>query len=218
METTRKPRKLITPVENISSITQPPLTPVKPNRFIGLDVTLTCTGFCIFDVQGNFVSSGTVKSKPGSHPLERYNKIMYELFQKINPESTDVFGVEGYSFGSHSGRIADLAELTGILKYKLYYHFLVHTSNIWNIVPTQVKKFATGKGAKVDKNVILKEVYRKWNQDFNSDDEADAFVLGKIMSACFINSTTLTKYEKEVVDAVIEYNTVGPKKSKAKKR
>jgi len=54
--------------------------------------------------------------------------------------------LEGYAF-SASGRVFNIAENTGILKYKLYRLGIPVTV----VPPTEVKKFATGKG-NADKN------------------------------------------------------------------
>lgn len=54
--------------------------------------------------------------------------------------------LEGYAFGAH-GRVFQIAENTGILKYKLYRLGIPVTV----VPPTEVKKFATGKG-NADKN------------------------------------------------------------------
>ena len=55
--------------------------------------------------------------------------------------------MEGYSFGS-TGRVFNIAENTGILKYNLW-AALIHFDVL---APTTVKKFATGSGSasKVD--------------------------------------------------------------------
>ena len=57
--------------------------------------------------------------------------------------------LEGYAFGAH-GRVFQIAENTGILKYKLYQLGIPVTI----IAPSEVKKFATGKG-NCDKDVSL---------------------------------------------------------------
>ena len=47
------------------------------------------------------------------------------------------------------------------------------------MTPSQLKKFATGKG-NVDKNVVIKEVYKRFGIDTDDDNTADAVVLGHI--------------------------------------
>lgn len=57
--------------------------------------------------------------------------------------------VEGYAYAATSNRIFQVAENTGLLKYKLYQLGIPVTV----IPPTDVKKFATGKG-NADKNAM----------------------------------------------------------------
>lgn len=57
--------------------------------------------------------------------------------------------VEGYAYAATSNRIFQVAENTGLLKYKLYQLGVPVTV----IPPTDVKKFATGKG-NADKNAM----------------------------------------------------------------
>jgi len=63
--------------------------------------------------------------------------------------------LEGYAY-SASGKVFQIAENTGILKYKLYELSIPVTI----IPPTEVKKFATGKG-NADKNAM----YAAWSHE-----------------------------------------------------
>lgn len=47
------------------------------------------------------------------------------------------------------------------------------------MTPSQLKKFVTGKG-NVDKNVVMKAVYKRFQIDTDDDNTADAVVLGHI--------------------------------------
>jgi hypothetical protein len=67
--------------------------------------------------------------------------------------------LEGYAY-SASGKVFQIAENTGILKYKLYELSIPVTI----IPPTEVKKFATGKG-NADKNAM----YAAWAHETGVD-------------------------------------------------
>lgn len=67
--------------------------------------------------------------------------------------------IEGYAFGAQ-GRVFQIAENTGILKYKLYQLGIPVTI----IPPSEVKKFATNKG-NADKNIM----YSAWILDTGID-------------------------------------------------
>ena len=53
------------------------------------------------------------------------------------------------------------------------------------IPPIWVKMWATGK-AKADKAVIMKAVLKKWGQDFETNDEADAYILARIAREVYL--------------------------------
>lgn len=68
-------------------------------------------------------------------------------------------GIEGYAFGAH-GRVFQIAENQGLLKYKIYQLGIPVTV----IPPTEVKKFAVGKG-NADKNLM----YAGWAAETGID-------------------------------------------------
>ena len=61
--------------------------------------------------------------------------------------------LEGYAFGAKGNRLFQIAENTGILKYKIYQRGIP----IEVIAPTEVKKFATNKGnaSKMDMHSVF---------------------------------------------------------------
>ena len=68
----------------------------------------------------------------------------------------DYVSLEGYSYGSVGKRLFQIAENTGLLKYKIY-----HSGIPLDIVPpSKVKKYATGKG-----NANKDKMYESFKQD-----------------------------------------------------
>lgn len=85
--------------------------------------------------------------------IERFDLLSNLLIDKIKVK-VDEIRFEGYSFGS-KGQVFDLAENTGMMKYKLYkdgYPIVV-------VPPTVIKKFATGKG-----NANKEAMYSAWSK------------------------------------------------------
>jgi len=72
---------------------------------------------------------------------ERYNNIATWVVDLAKLHGVDKITIEGYSFAS-VGRVFNIAENGGVLKYLLWKNELPYTS----IPPTTIKKFATGKG------------------------------------------------------------------------
>lgn len=92
--------------------------------------------------EGVFGPSGNIHG--ASYPVyksdeERHHKISEWVL--TNTDRFATFGIEGYSMGS-KGRVFNLAENCGLLKWKLW----IQKSHYTSIPPTVVKKFATGKG------------------------------------------------------------------------
>lgn len=127
---------------------------------VGIDYSLTCPCVCISKdttfANSYFYYLTDRKSVTGKfqnilgdpHPeyltdQERYENNatwVLEILSNFNKEEIYIM-IEDYSFGS-KGRVFNLAENCGILKYLLHkngYQF-------FTVPPTVVKKFATGKG------------------------------------------------------------------------
>ncbi len=168
-------------------------------RILGLDISLTNTGWVIYDINKlKVVSCGTIKSKKKN--VIRLYDIRKQLKEIIEKYKIDVSILEGYAFNPNHGRSFSIGELGGTIKlllfYKRKYYYIVS--------PSSLKKFATGKGNS-PKTLIYKEVYKKWNVEFDTEHEVDAFVLAKIGHA--IMYPTLdewTKYQKSVVKKIIK--------------
>ena len=60
--------------------------------------------------------------------------------------------------------------------------------------PSTLKKYVTGQGTKVAKNMMLLHTYKKWGVTFNDDNAADSYGLARIAS----KSADLA-YEKAVL-------------------
>lgn len=67
------------------------------------------------------------------------------------------------------------------------------------VPPMTLKKFVTGSG-KADKNVILREVYKRWGITAENDNEADAVGLVYIGAALKGLWSPETAYQREVVE------------------
>lgn len=114
--------------------------------------------------------------------------VMRELCIRHAFRVADV-AIEGYAFGSQRANM--LGELGAIVK-----RFLLMELQTYPLIvsPTQVKKFATGKGTQVSKSQMLLAVYKNWNVEFHDDNMADSFVLAHVAMG-----TSRFAYQKEVL-------------------
>lgn len=149
---------------------------------VGIDYSLNSPAICIAeknekieikDCTFHYLSSvkkyqGKVSKKVHGHEypkyysdnIQRFGMIGDWVLSLIKKTHTKVF-IEGYSYGSRGQGLFQIAENCGILKYK----FLTeHHINYDNIVPSVVKKRATGKG-----NASKEQMYEQFMKDGGKD-------------------------------------------------
>ena len=161
-------------------------------RYVGLDLS-TKTGLVILDESGNVLTEKEITSKIKTDP-----KRMIDLTEQVlnHLKKGDVIAIEGFSYGSRGKGMAfqfGYGYSVQIELYKNDFKYLI-------VTPSQVKKFATGKGNASKDNMIL-PIYKKWNYEHESDNVRDAFVLAQIARATR-SKLNLTNYQKEVIEVI----------------
>ena len=136
----------------------------KQNTIVGIDYSLNSPAICIADDNFDFNKCSfhflTSKKKhigkfgknifgyeikDYNTPIERFSNIStwaLDIIHKHKSNTAKVF-IEGYSFGSKGQAVFQIAENCGILKYRLQ---MSPTMLYDTIVPSVVKKYASGKG------------------------------------------------------------------------
>ena len=151
-----------------------------PKTIIGIDYSLTSPAICIttdfiFENSKFFYLTSKKKyigamaknitgfeHKEYDTPIRRFSQIsdwVYELIEDTIHTEQLVF-IEGYSFGSKGQAIFQIAENCGILKYRLQQMMI----NYDTVVPSVVKKGATGKG-NADKDMMYESFSKETNTD-----------------------------------------------------
>lgn len=117
--------------------------------------------------------SGTIKGT-SKDPIERadyisnvLNEIIGGNFKRLSLGGY-IICIEGYGF-SRVANIEPLFCIGTLIRYKLKVNKLVYN----NIPPTSLKKFVTGKGNS-GKDIMMKELYKRWKIDTNDNNESDA--------------------------------------------
>jgi hypothetical protein len=148
---------------------------------IGIDYSITCPCLCLFDERKAFkfdncffyYLTNTKKYADKIAPNitgESFQEYVQDVdrFDTISEWATNLcigaadVGMEGYAYGA-KGRVFNLAENMGLLKYKLYKHAIPVTI----VEPSKVKKCATGKG-NADKQVMYETFSKETNTDLKS--------------------------------------------------
>jgi hypothetical protein len=151
------------------------------NMLIGIDYSITCPCLCLFDERKAFkfnncffyYLTNTKKYADKIAPNitgESFQEYVQDVdrFDTISQWATNLcigaadVGMEGYAYGA-KGRVFNLAENMGLLKYKLYKHAIPVTI----IEPAKVKKCATGKG-NADKQVMYETFSKETNTNLLS--------------------------------------------------
>jgi Holliday junction resolvasome RuvABC endonuclease subunit len=123
--------------------------------------------------------------------MRRIKKILGEIRKLIAGEysmkpytKAGLVDIEGFSFGFMNTQAHKIGGLGHLVRYMVWSHEIPYLI----VSPAEVKKFATGK-SKAEKNQMLKECLRRFKQDFNDDNEADAYILAMIGRA-YVNCMT----------------------------
>ena len=175
-------------------------------QVLAIDPSLTSTGVC-WGSDPHDWEVMVCKSKPlGKNVAERVRR--YEgLFSQINQicmtsQPVMIF-IEAYAYGANTGSQMYLGEFGGILRWHLDYH----SKHIYEVAPSTLKKFVTGKG-NAKKEHMLAHVYHQWGRLFDTSDEADAFGLYQMALCAAGRSTPTNKAQRESVAKVLEQNPI----------
>jgi Holliday junction resolvasome RuvABC endonuclease subunit len=140
---------------------------MKQNTIVGIDYSLTSPAICVGFKKYYFLTNkkkyiGEISEniigyehREWTDPIERFRNISDFAIDIIKPLSNPKVYIEGYSYGSKGQALFQIAENTGILKYRLQEEKIPYDI----VVPSVVKKGATGKG-NADKDMMY-EFYIK---------------------------------------------------------
>lgn len=176
-------------------------------RFVGIDPS-TKTGVLVLDGSGEVLIAKEILLPNGIYStaaqIRWYGR---EIAAHVN--ETDVVCVEGFSFGSKGKGVSTQYGVGFAIRFALDeigIKFLEPT-------PSQVKKFATGKGNASKDNMVI-PIFRHWKFEHESDNVRDAFVLAQIARAARMG-TSDTQYQREVIQTIL---APPDSKSKSKKK
>ena len=167
---------------------------------IGIDYSLTSPAVCVNDGKLKFYYLTTKKKwigkqskdiigyehKEWTDPIQRFTYISDFVFDILFTTNNPKIFIEGYSFGSKGQGLFQIAENCGILKYRL----LEKNYGYNTVVPSVVKKGATGKG-NADKDMMYEAFVKETNIDLKQifdtekvgnpiSDIADSYFIQKV--------------------------------------
>lgn len=194
-------------------------------RVLGIDLSFS-PGVAIVDKTG-LIASDSIRTKAEQPWAERV-ELIKDLVIRF-AQNSDVIYMENYAYNSKFGREV-LGELGGVIKWYLTLH---NKEPKGLIAPTQVKKFATGRGkapavpvgeAKSTwaKKWMMNEVNKNFGQAFKIHDEADAFMVATIgrtlesIKTGLLDVNSLPKHQKAVVLKILGESEKDGRKNNSK--
>lgn len=136
------------------------------------DLSFTATGWAIWDCTHQ-IASGVFKSNAGQQPLERMVEISSTIVSmldraKFGLVEHDLVVLEGFAYGR-----ANQAHQMGGLGYIVRLELQRRGLRYIEVAPSALKKFVSGSG-NAAKDVMLKNVYKRFGFDTSDNNIADA--------------------------------------------
>lgn len=158
---------------------------------IGLDLSLVATGLAQLDPVG-IVGLRTIASSNRLRPEDRIVRIEDEVTAAM--AGAELVVMEGLSFGSNDPSAQERAALHYIIRIGLHQRkvpFLV-------VPPSSLKKFTCGSGA-AKKEMMIREVFRRWGVEAADNNQADAAALAYLGAGYLGQLDDLRKPQIEVL-------------------
>jgi crossover junction endodeoxyribonuclease RuvC len=167
---------------------------------VGLDPSLT--GFAVHVIYPNGSSySVEYSSKPSKTlrgRIQRYRDLMEKVIKIIRKVYPRIIVLEGYSYGSKGRSVITLGEFGGIVRDRL----IGYSDWIAEVPPTVLKKFVCGKG-NANKAAVVSAATKRYSEEFDSDNQADAYVLARMGLVALGLEGSQTQFQKEAIEKVL---------------
>jgi crossover junction endodeoxyribonuclease RuvC len=157
-------------------------------RVLGLDLSLTATGWCV----GSSVVEWGIHDMKKLAGMERLAAIQTAVQEQAR--TADLIVLEDFAFGAKGQAVFEIAGLGYLIRYWLW----KNSHRFVLVSPTQLKKFITGRG-NVNKEIVIREVYRRWGHVVDDNNQADAIVLAYIGMALTGASEPTTGEQRAIV-------------------
>ena len=174
---------------------------------IGIDQSLTGFAMSAVSVVNPSHYETWVFKSPyrGVQRLSDIQNWMFSKFEHLKENGNSVVEVamEGTVLASQSALV--LGDLAAAVKLFLYDHFWdimnynpappQHLRTPLQIPPMTLKKYAAGKG-NAKKQEMLMQIYKRWGIEFNDDNAADSYALGRLATGSHIDAVEAAVVEQ----------------------
>lgn len=178
-------------------------------RFVGIDPS-TKTGFVALDENGKLLRAKELTGI-GKEDPKRMVTLIDEIMTHLKPG--DVVCIESpamHAQGKAVGFMWGLAYGVRTAMFRRGWEYI-------DVTPSQVKKFATGKG-NVKKDEMVLPIFKRWGFEHSSDNVRDAFVLAQIARTLHWRETQLyDEFMLPVHQLEVVHTILNPPEKKRKK-
>jgi len=160
---------------------------------LGIDPSLTATGCIRLENGGKILGRQLIKTKPTDSIRGELERLQY-IRDSIILDDVEIALIEGLALGTI--KTQSIVQLAG-LNYLLREHFLLCNIPFIIVAPTQLKRFITGNGV-CKKELMLLEVYKRYNISFNDNNICDSYALARIGEALLYNKK-VNKLQDDII-------------------
>ncbi len=143
--------------------------------FVGLDPSYNEFGLIVLDKDAKILEQKIITSDSKLEADERIIQLEKEFKFIPNIVGLNSVYIEGPSYSSNGKFILQM----GALHFYLRIFLIKHKIDFNIIAPGTLKKFVTGSG-QCKKELILLKVFKKWGEEFDNNNLADAFSLARM--------------------------------------
>ena len=175
-----------------------------PEIYVGIDPGSKNCALVAFSPIKGLITTWKPKGSMPSGVL-RLRRLMVEIDDELR--KLDKVGrvcriaMEAYSMAEKFGQHAS-GEIGATIKLTVLAHLGADDRRAYPVLvaPQQLKKFASGNG-NTKKEMMPKEVYKRWGLDFNDTNLAEAYILARIAHAVDADPE-MTQFQRDVVKAL----------------
>lgn len=146
------------------------------------------------DTQGRLPVYLACDVSPVHGRIIRCRYLIDKVLALVRKNAPEIIIVEGYAYSAKGNSGVSLGELGGIFRDRVidYPDYFVEAT------PTELKKFATGKG-NASKIEVASALSNRYGQIFKTDDHADVFGLARLGMCMLGLESAKTKQQEQVV-------------------
>ncbi len=139
-------------------------------KILGLDLSLTASGWAIYD--GDSHMSGVITSK--LKDPDRMLDIEEQIDCLLSSYAIEQVIIEDFAYGARGKGLFQIAGLGWLIRC-----LLARNKQTYILVsPSELKKFVTGKG-NAPKDIMMLKCYKKFGIEFGDNNECDAYCLAR---------------------------------------